>query len=264
MPGYCYRCPMGLSYPGCDLKCARDVGELIRFATPGEVAGFIAEPIMGVGGVVTPPAEYFGIVYEEVRKAGGLCIADEVQTGFGRTGTKFWGFENWGVVPDMVTMAKGIGNGFGLGAVTTRPEIARTMTGKIFFNTFAGNPVQMTQALAVLDVIEGEGAQETARVEGGYIRARLAELQERYPLIGEVRGMGLMLGVELVRDRKTKEPADTEAIQILQATKALGLLIGRGGLHGNTIRIAPPMCVTRADSEFLVDCLEEAIGALGR
>jgi len=264
MPGYCYRCPMGLSYPGCDLKCARDVGELIRFATPGEVAGFIAEPIMGVGGVVTPPAEYFGIVYEEVRKAGGLCIADEVQTGFGRTGTKFWGFENWGVVPDMVTMAKGIGNGFGLGAVTTRPEVARTMTGKIFFNTFAGNPVQMTQALAVLDVIEGEGAQETARVEGGYIRARLAELQERYPLIGEVRGMGLMLGVELVRDRKTKEPADTEAIQILQATKALGLLIGRGGLHGNTIRIAPPMCVTRADSEFLVDCLEEAIGALGR
>ncbi|MHB1558551.1 MAG: aspartate aminotransferase family protein, partial [Isosphaeraceae bacterium] len=140
-PGYCYRCPYGLEYPSCDVKCARDVADLIRYETPGEVACFIGEPIQGVGGAVTPPPEYFQIVYEIVRKHGGLCIADEVQTGFGRTGTAFWGFENWGVTPDIVTMAKGIANGAPLGACVTRPEIARVMTNRVHFNTFGGNPI---------------------------------------------------------------------------------------------------------------------------
>ncbi len=139
-PGYCYRCPFGLEYPSCDVKCARDVADLIRYETPGEVACFIGEPIQGVGGTVTPPPEYFQIVYEIVRKHGGLCIADEVQTGFGRTGTAFWGFENWGVTPDLVTMAKGIGNGAPLARCVTRPEIARVMTNRVHFNTFGGNP----------------------------------------------------------------------------------------------------------------------------
>ena len=144
------------------MKCARDVEDLIRYETPGEVACFIAEPIQGVGGAVTPPPEYFQIVYEIVRKHGGLCIADEVQTGFGRTGTAFWGFENWGVTPDLVTMAKGIGNGAPLGACVTRPEIARVMKNRIHFNTFGGNPISMTQGLATLEVIDSEGIQQNA------------------------------------------------------------------------------------------------------
>src|SRR5262249_26563590 len=190
----------------------------------------------GGGGVVTPRAEYFGIVYELVRRHGGLCIADEVQTGFGRTGTHFWGFENWGVMPDLVTMAKGIGNGAPLGACVTRPEIARTLTTRLHFNTFGGNPISMTQGLATLEVIERENIQENARVVGGHLKARLLELQQRQSLIGEVRGLGLMLGVELVRDRQTKEPANTEAADLLERCKERGLLIGKGGLYGNVLR----------------------------
>ena len=228
-PAYCYRCPYGLEYPSCDLKCARDVEDLIRYETSGEVACFIAEPIQGVGGVVTPPPEYFQIVYDIVRAHGGLCVADEVQTGFGRTGTKFWGFENWGVTPDLVTMAKGIGNGVPLGACTTRPEIARVMKNRVHFNTFGGNPISMTQGLATLEVIESEGIQENSLRVGKHLRDRLLELQERQPLIGEVRGMGLMLGVELVRDRQSKEPATTETADLLELCKERGLLIGKGG-----------------------------------
>jgi alanine-glyoxylate transaminase/(R)-3-amino-2-methylpropionate-pyruvate transaminase len=261
-PGYCYRCPYGLEYPSCDVKCARDVLDLIRYETPGEVACFIAEPIQGVGGVVTPPREYFQIVYDIVRAHGGLCIADEVQTGFGRTGTKFWGFENWGVTPDLVTMAKGIGNGVPLGACTTRPEIARMMKNRVHFNTFGGNPISMVQGLATLEVIDSEGIQENALVVGKYLKERLLDLQERQPLIGDVRGMGLMLGVELVRDRYSKEPATTETADLLELCKERGLLIGKGGLYGNTLRIKPPMCLNRDDAGFLVDCLDEVLSAI--
>jgi alanine-glyoxylate transaminase / (R)-3-amino-2-methylpropionate-pyruvate transaminase len=258
-PGYCYRCPYSLTYPSCDVRCARDVEPLIRYETPGAVAAFIGEPIQGVGGVVTPPPEYFRIVYEIVRRYGGLCIADEVQTGFGRTGTAFWGFENWGVTPDLVTMAKGIGNGAPLGACVTRPEIAAVMARRVHFNTFGGNPVSVTQGLATLDVIDRDGIQENACTVGDHLKQRLTELAERQPLIGEVRGMGLMLGVELVRDRATKEAAGAEAVEVLELAKERGLLIGKGGLLGNTLRIKPPMCVTKDDADFLVDCLDEVL-----
>jgi alanine-glyoxylate transaminase / (R)-3-amino-2-methylpropionate-pyruvate transaminase len=261
-PGYCYRCPYGLTYPSCDLKCARDVDDLIRYETSGEVAAFIGEPIQGVGGTITPPPEYFGIVYDIVRKHGGLCIADEVQTGFGRTGTAFWGFENWGVTPDLVTLAKGIGNGIPLGACVTRPEIAATLKNRVHFNTFGGNPVSMTQGLATLEVIDAEGIQANALRVGGHLKARLLDLQERRPLIGEVRGMGLMLGVELVRDRITKEPASSEAADVLELCKQRGLLIGKGGLSGNVLRIKPPMCLTLDDADFLVDCLDEVMTSI--
>lgn len=263
-PGYCYRCPYGLTYPSCAVRCARDVEPLVRYETSGQVAAFIGEPIQGVGGVVTPPPEYFGIVYEIVRKYGGLCIADEVQTGFGRTGTAFWGFENWGVTPDLVTMAKGIGNGAPLGACVTRPEVAAVMARRVHFNTFGGNPVSVTQGLATLDVIDRGGIQENARTVGGHLKAQLAELAERQPLIGEVRGMGLMLGVELVRDRTTKEPASAETAEVLELAKDRGLLIGKGGLWGNTLRIKPPMCVTTDDADFLVDCLDEVLTVVTR
>src|SRR5262249_48501120 len=156
---------------------------------------------------IVPPPEYFKIVYDIVRKYGGLCIADEVQTGFGRTGTKFWGFENWGGTPDMVTMAKGIGNGCPLAAMTTPPANTKGMKNKIHFNTFGGNPISMAQGLATLQVIDEEKIQNNALTVGGYLKGLLTDMMQKHKLIGEVRGMGLMLGVELVKDRKTKEPA---------------------------------------------------------
>ncbi len=262
VPGYCYRCPLGLTYPSCNVKCATDTEEMIRYETSGEVAAFIGEPIQGVGGTVVPPPEYFAIVYDIVRKHGGLCVADEVQTGFGRTGTAFWGFENWGVTPDLVTMAKGIGNGVPLGACVTRPDIARTLKNRVHFNTFGGNPVSMTQGLATLEVIDAEGIQANALKVGNHLRARLLDLQERQPLIGDVRGMGLMLGVELVRDRQSKEPATTETADVHELCKDRGLLVGKGGLYGNVLRIKPPMCLTVDDADFLVDCLDEVLGVV--
>ncbi len=236
-----------------------DVENVIKYETSGQVAAFIAEPIQGVGGAVTPPPEYFKIVYDIVRKAGGLCIADEVQTGFGRTGEHFWGFENYGVTPDMVTMAKGIGNGAPLGACTTRMEIAKMMKNRIHFNTYGGNPISMTQGLATLEVIDKDNIQQNAKKVGTHLKNRFKELQERHKLIGEVRGMGLMLGVELVRDRKTKEPANTEAADVMELCKVRGLLIGKGGLFGNTLRIKPPMCITIDDADFMADCLDEVL-----
>lgn len=256
---YCYRCPYGLEYPSCELKCAYDVENVIKYETSGQVACFIAESIQGVGGTVTPPKEYMGIVYHIVRKAGGLCIADEVQSGFGRTGEHFWGFENWGVTPDMVTMAKGIGNGAPLGACTTRPEIAAMMKNRIHFNTYGGNPISMVQGLATLEIIDRDKIQERAKTIGEHLKNRLLELQERQPLVGDVRGLGLMLGVELVRDRKTKEPANTEAADVLEKAKERGLILGKGGLFGNTIRLKPPMCITKDDADFIVDVMDEVL-----
>lgn len=262
-PGYCYRCPFGLEYPSCDLKCARDVAQLIEYETGGKIAAFIAEPIQGAGGVVDPPDEYFRIVYDIVRAHGGLCISDEVQTALGRTGTHFWGFECFGVTPDMVTMAKGIGNGAPLGAVTTRREIAESLTERLHFNTFGGNPVSMAQGLATLDIIDDEQIQQRAYDVGGYLKERLTDLQRRQPLIGDVRGRGLLLGVELVRDRDTKEPAVQETADVHEGAKNRGLLIGKGGLYGNVMRIKPPMCITKPDVDFLVDCLDETMTSLG-
>jgi 4-aminobutyrate aminotransferase-like enzyme len=237
VPGYCYRCPFGLTYPACDVKCARSVEDVIRYETSGELAGFIAEPIQGVGGTVCPPPEYFGIVYDIVRKYGGLCIADEVQTGFGRTGAHYWGFQNWNVVPDMVTMAKGIGNGAPLGAVTTRAEIAQHLSQRLHFNTFGGNPVSMVQGLAVLEIIDEERIQQNAREVGGYLKAKLLELQKKHALIGEVRGLGLMLGVELVKDRQTKEPATAETARSALRS-SIGYTLLRIASRSNTARIS--------------------------
>ncbi len=258
-PGYCYRCPYGLSYPSCDLKCAHDVKDLIEYETCGEVALFIGECIQGVGGTVVPPKEYFQIVYDIVRRHGGICVADEVQGGFGRTGTKFWSFENWNVTPDAVTMAKGIGNGAPLGAMVTRPEISATLANRVQFNTFGGNPICMTQGLATLEVIDAEGIQANALKVGTHLKDRLLDLQQRHPIIGEVRGMGLLLGVELVTDRKTKVPAKKQTAAVMELARERGLLIGKGGLHGNVLRIKPPMCLNIDDANFITDCLDEVL-----
>ena len=239
---------------------AREIEEAILLSTPGKVAAFIAEPIQGVGGVTSGPKDYFQRAYEITRHYGGVCIADEVQTGFGRTGDHFWGFQNFDVVPDIVTMAKGLGNGVPIAAVSTRREIAEVLTQRTHFNTFGGNPVSMAQALAVLDVIEEEGLQENARKVGGHCREGLERLMTKHHLIGDVRGKGLMLGVELVRDRKTKEPAKTEAIAVIERARELGVLMGKTGLYGNVLRIKPPMCVTREDIDFALDVLDDALG----
>jgi alanine-glyoxylate transaminase / (R)-3-amino-2-methylpropionate-pyruvate transaminase len=264
IPGYCYRCPLNLTYPTCDLKCARSLENLIQNEAGGEIACFIAEPIQGVGGVIIPPREYFQVAYEIVHRYGGLCISDEVQAGSARTGYHYWGFEYFGVVPDMVTMAKGIANGAPLSAVVTRPEIAAKMTQRLHFNTFGGNPVSIAQGLAVMEVIEQEGLQDNARVQGEYLLGRLRAMQDRYPLIGEVRGMGLLIGIELVKDRNTREPASTEAAEILELARERGLLLGKSGLQGNVIRLTPPLCITRDDCEFLADCLDECLAIVGQ
>jgi alanine-glyoxylate transaminase/(R)-3-amino-2-methylpropionate-pyruvate transaminase len=261
--GYCYRCPYNLEYPSCDLKCAHDIKEVIEYQTPGEVACFIGEPIQGVGGTVVPPKEYFQIVYEIVRQHGGICIADEVQGGFGRTGTHYWAHQNWDVVPDMITMAKGIGNGVPLGAMTTTEEISQVMTNRVHFNTFGGNPVSMVQGLATIEVIDEENIQQNALTIGKLLKDGFAELQKKHAIIGDVRGMGLMLGIELVRDRQSKEPANTEAANVLELAKDRGLLLGKGGLYGNTLRIKPPMCITKDDAEFMLEVLDEVFGIVG-
>jgi len=240
-------------------KSAEDIRDLIRFSTPGRVAGFICEPIQGVGGVTMGAPNYLKEAYAIVREHGGICIADEVQTGFGRTGTHYWGFEMYDVVPDMVVVAKGIGNGVPLAAVTTTREIADAFTDRLHFNTYGGNPVSMAAGLAVLDVIEEEGLQENARVVGGRLRSSLEGLKHRHPLIGDVRGAGLMLGVELVSDRETREPTAAATATVLEAARELGVLFGKGGLGGNVLRIKPPMCITEDDVDFAVGVLDMAL-----
>jgi alanine-glyoxylate transaminase/(R)-3-amino-2-methylpropionate-pyruvate transaminase len=257
-----YRGPYGRGDADAGNKYAADVKQLIDFATSGQIAAFIAESIQGVGGVVIFPDGYLKQAYEHVRAAGGVCIADEVQTGFGRTGTHFWGFEAQGVIPDIVTMAKGVGNGFPLAAVVTTPQIAAVLSQRIHFNTFGGNPVASAIGKAVLEVIERENLQHNALELGNYILAGLDKLKAKYSLIGDVRGQGLMLGIELVQDRATKEPAKAECARIMEAAREMGLLLGKGGLHGSVIRFAPPMCITRADAEFMLAVFDAAFSAL--
>jgi alanine-glyoxylate transaminase/(R)-3-amino-2-methylpropionate-pyruvate transaminase len=259
---YPYRGPFGYDDPDAGKKYANDVKDIIDTATPGKLAAFIAESIQGVGGFVEFPQGYLKQTYEYVRAAGGVCIADEVQTGFGRTGGHFWGFQTQDVIPDIVTMAKGIGNGCPLAAVVTTPKIAQSLVGKVHFNTFGGNPVVSAIGKAVLEVIEKENLQANALKMGNFILAGLNKLKEKHKIIGDVRGRGLMLGIELVKDRTTKAPASAECAQAVENARELGLLIGKGGLWGQTIRFAPPMCITQVDAEFVLAVLDEAFGSL--
>jgi alanine-glyoxylate transaminase/(R)-3-amino-2-methylpropionate-pyruvate transaminase len=251
-----------LTYPACDLKCAHDLKNVIQYETCGEIACFIGEPIQGVGGTVLPPKEYFKIVYDTVRQHGGLCVADEVQGGFGRTGRHYWAHQNWDVKPDVITMAKGIGNGAPLAAMTTTEPISEVLTRRVHFNTFGGNPISMTQGLATLEVIDAEGIQQNALVVGDYLKSALEDLACKHDWIGEVRGLGLMLGVELVKNRMTKEPARIETATVLEEMKKRQVLIGKGGLFGNCLRIKPPMCITKDDAAYLVAMLDEVLSAL--
>ncbi len=257
-----YRGPWGRNDPDAGFNYAADVKSVTDYTTSGRVAGFIAESIQGVGGCVVFPDGYLKHAYAYVRAAGGVCIADEVQAGFGRTGSHFWGFETQGVIPDIVTMAKGIGNGCPLAAVVTTPQIAATLTQRIHFNTFGGNPVVSAQGKAVLEVIERENLQSNSQTIGNFILAGMEKLKAKHNIIGDVRGKGLLLGMELVKDRATKEPAKAECAQVVETCRDLGLLLGKGGLWGQTIRMAPPMIINQADAQFLLDVLDAALSTV--
>ena len=254
---YCYRCPFGLEYPKCGVACAKDLDEAIRTTTSGRIAGFIAEPIQGVGGFITPPKEYFPIVADIVKKYGGVYISDEVQTAWGRTGGKWFGIEHWGVQPDVITSAKGLGNGTPIGVTIAKPAVADAVKG-LTISTFGGNPIATTVAGAVIDYIEENNIRVNTAEVGGYLREKLLELQTRHALIGEVRGMGLLQALELVTDRGTKAPASAETNQVLEAAREARILLGKGGLYGNVLRISPPMNISKADVDNFTKALDQA------
>jgi 4-aminobutyrate aminotransferase len=256
-PGpYCYRCPYGLVYPSCDLHCARDIEEVIKTSTSGSIAAMLAETIQGAGGFIVPPPGYFKIVANIVRNYGGLFISDEVQTGFGRTGKKWFGIEHWEVEPDIMTGAKGIANGAPMGWTITRPEVADAYKG-LTISTFGGNPVSSVAAKATIDLIEEDRLIDNAADVGACFRQGLEGLKEKYAAIGDVRGMGLMQAIEFVKDRQTKEHDPETTNQVMERARANGLLVGKGGIAGNVIRMTPPLNITKSD-------VEQALGILDR
>jgi len=236
------------------------IEDLLNYGVPKKgVAGFILESIQGVGGTVQYPKNFVKRAFDLIRSRGGICIADEVQTGFGRTGEHFWGYEAHGVVPDMVVMAKGIGNGYPMGAVVTTTEIAKTLTQAAHFNTFGGNPVASVIGSAVLDVIEEEKLQKNSLDVGTHFLLRLAELKKEIPQIGDVRGKGLMIGVEMVEDRESRKPLAVEkTLAAFEKMKDYGILVGLGGLYRNVFRIKPPMCITKADVDTAIDAMKRS------
>jgi alanine-glyoxylate transaminase/(R)-3-amino-2-methylpropionate-pyruvate transaminase len=262
---YCYRCPFGLTYPSCDLKCAKDVEELIETATTGQIAGAIVEPILGVGGFITPPPGWMQAFVTIVRKYGGLFLCDEVQTGFGRTGGTMWGIDHEGVVPDVMTMAKGIANGYPISAVLTTAAIADAWKGGNI-STFGGNPISCAAANATIDQIVSNDLPQNAANMGKILRQGLDGLKAKYTLVGDVRGRGLMQGVELVNDEKggDRTPATAGAARVFEETKKRGLLVGRGGLYGNVLRVAPPLIVTQSEVKEALRILDESLAAIER
>ncbi|XP_064467570.1 alanine--glyoxylate aminotransferase 2, mitochondrial-like [Ornithodoros turicata] len=252
---------------GCAEECkageqyADQVEDVLRHSVSQKrIAAFFVESIQGVGGAVQFPKNYLKKVYKLVRDRGGLCIADEVQTGFGRLGDGYWGFEMHGVVPDIVTMAKGIGNGFPLAAVVTTPEIAKALNQTSFFNTFGGNPIACAVGSAVLDVIDEDKCMENCRVTGTYFLKELAKLEPEFSIIGDVRGKGLMIGIELVQDKEKKTPLPLPQVKsVLEDCREMGVLVGRGGQYGNVLRIKPPMCITKQDVDFSLAVLRKSL-----
>ena len=257
---YCYRCPFGLTYPSCEVKCAQDMDEMIKTSTNGRIAALIAEPIQGVGGFITPPKEFFPMVVETVRRYGGIFICDEVQTGFGRTGTHWNGIEHWGVTPEVMTFAKGIANGMPMAATVARADIADSFSG-LTISTYGGNPVSDAASHATLDELERIDAPARSARLGARFRKGLEALADKYQQIGEVRGMGLMQGVELVEDRKSKKPAVDLTLRLFESTRERGLLIGKGGMYGNVLRLTPPMVVEESEIDEALATLDQAFAA---
>ena len=258
---YCYRCPLGKTYPSCEVACARDVEAVIQTTTSGQIAAFLAEPIQGVGGFITPPKEYFKIVFKIVKDYGGLFISDEVQTAWGRTGKRWFGIEQWEVTPDIITSAKGLANGVPVGVTMTRPEIAASFKG-LQISTFGGNPVTSVAAKAVIDLIEEDRLMDNAYTVGNYYRDGLESLKEKYDQVGDVRGMGLMQAMEFVKDPISKEPAPAATNQFMEECRKRGLLVGKGGLYGNVIRTSPPLNISKSDVDEAIRIMDQALAAI--
>ena len=239
-----------------------EIERVIATSTTGKVAGIFVESVQGYGGIVEMPRGYMSGAAERVRAAGGLYVADEVQSGFGRTGDHMWGFEADGVVPDIVVMAKGIGNGFPLGAVVARKAIGDVMAEKFMFHTYGANPTSCAAGRAVLQVIREEKTQENARVVGAALLARLRDLQQRHRAIGDVRGRGLMLAIEMVKDRKTREPDPDITAAVFENCREQGLILSKSGPHRSVLRMVPPMCLSLADVEHVAEGLDRAFTEL--
>jgi 4-aminobutyrate aminotransferase len=255
---YCYRCPFKLTYPSCGAACAQYLDDVLRYQTAGDVAAFVAEGVMGEGGILPPPPEYFKITSEIIHQDGGLFIDDEVQSGFGRTGRLF-AIEHYGVEPDIMCMAKGIADGWPLSAFIARADIAGAFTPGDHLSTFGGSPVSCAAAIANIGVMRDEKLPENAAARGEQIMSRLGKFQQKCRSIGDVRGKGLMIGIELVKDQKTKEPAADQAKKVRALCRENGVLVGLGGTLANVIRLQPPLVMTAEQADKAVDIVGKAI-----
>lgn len=256
----CYRCAFHLTYPSCGIACAYDIEEIIQKTTSGQIAAFIAEPIAGVSGLITPPPEYFKIAVGIARKYGGLFIADEVQTMFGRSGKYWYGCGHWDVVPDIMSCGKSIASGMPVAATVTTPEIASRL-GVNIISTFQQHPVSMAAALATLEVLKEEAPPGHVEEVGAHLRQGFEALAEKYPIIGNILGQGLMQGLEFVKDHETKEPANEAVTELFEQTRERGLLIGAGGLR-HAFRFTPPLIATKEDIDKALGILDESIAAV--
>ncbi len=257
---YCYRCNYAMSYPSCDMYCAKQLERTIQFDTSENVAAFIAETMMGEGGIIIPPKEYYKEIKKTLDKYGILLFLDEVQCGYGRSG-KLFAVEHYDVEPDIMTFAKGIADGFPLSAFIARPEIADSFKPGDHLSTFGGNAVSCAAGLANLNFMLREKIPEKALAKGEKVVGELKELQKKFPLIGDVRGSGLMIGIELVSD-KEKTPANVEAGKIRAAMRQKGFLIGVGGTYGNVLRFQPPLVISSEELSAAVAALAECLKAL--
>ncbi|NKB64282.1 MAG: aminotransferase class III-fold pyridoxal phosphate-dependent enzyme [Gammaproteobacteria bacterium] len=239
-----------------------DLGRTIHYGTPGKIAAMIVEPVQGYGGIVELPQGYLSGAFEQVRAAGGLCIADEVQSGFGRAGEGYWAFTKHNVVPDIVVLAKGIGNGYPLGAVVVKRHIAEAMAEKFYFNTYGGNPVSCSAGRAVLSVIDQCDLIGNAKRVGAELLNVLRRMQNKYDVIGDVRGTGLMMAAELVKDKTTREPAVEEMHRLFQLTRKHGLVASKSGAYKNVLRICPPLCIQMEDVAFFEQALDNSFAEM--
>ena len=253
-----YRGPFG----GDVERYLESLEDTIKFNTPGRLAGMLIEPVQGYGGMIPILPGYIAGAAEKVRSRGGLMIIDEVQSGFARTGDSFWAHEKHGIVPDIVVMAKGIGNGYPLGAVVCRRELAEPMKDKFLFHTYGANPVSCAAGRAVLKAIKEENLQENARIVGEQLLDGFRLLKEKYKLVGDVRGRGLMVGMEFVKDRKTREPATAETAEIFEETRRQGIVVSKSGPYRSTLRLVPPLCLSQDDVPFVIEAMDKSIGVL--
>lgn len=256
---YCYRCPMKLKPESCGLACADAVADVIRYQTSGDVAAFVVEPVLGEAGLIPLPDGYLARVKEILAQYGILLLVDEVQTGFGRTGRLFAIEHHEGIEPDIMAMAKGIAAGFPLGAFIAPQAIADSFHPGEHLSTFGGSPVSCAAALANISVLQDEHLVEHSAELGAWALGELRKLQEQQPLIGDVRGQGLMIGIELVQDRGTKEPAAAQAAQVKALCREAGVLIGVGGQDGNVLRLQPPLIITQEQLAHAISVLSTAL-----